>query len=144
MDTPRYCLDTNVLIDFLKGREPGASAVEKVVKEGECYVTSTTVYELLFGVARARKEIGEGALLGIMSVLPFDGNAAKRAAELHAELISRNQDIGIKDVFIASCCLEQGMPILTSNKRHFDRIPGLKVITPQELVMQQLKKVGQK
>lgn len=47
MDTPRYCLDTNVLIAFLKGREPGASAVEKAVKEGDCYVTSTAVYLLI-------------------------------------------------------------------------------------------------
>lgn len=134
MDTSQYCLDTNVLIDFLKGREPGASAVEEVVKTSECYVASTTVYELLFGVARAQKEIGESALLGIMKILPLDGQVAKRAAELHAELISRNQDIGIKDVFIASCCLEHGIPILTSNKRHFSRVPELIVITPQELV----------
>ena len=97
MDASRLCLDTNVLIAFLKGREPGASAVEKAVKEGECYITATAVYELLFGVARAKKEIGENALLGVMSILPFDGKAAKRAAVLHAELISRNQDIGIKD-----------------------------------------------
>jgi len=59
MDAPRFCLDTNVLIAFLKGREPGASAVEIAVKKGECYITSTAVYELLFGVARAKKEIGE-------------------------------------------------------------------------------------
>lgn len=134
MESSRFCLDTNVLIDFLKGREPGASATEKVVKNGQCYVTSVTVYELLFGVARARKEIGEAALLGIMSILPFDGKIAKRAAELHAELIGRNQDIGVKDVFIAACCLEHAMPIVTANKRHFSRVPELEVITPQELV----------
>jgi predicted nucleic acid-binding protein len=134
MDTSRFCLDTNVLIAFLKDREPGASAVEKVVKESQCYVTSTTVYELLFGVARAKKEIGENALLGVMGILPLDGNVAKRAAELHVELIGRNQDIGIKDVFIAASCLEQAMPLLTANKRHFSRVPGLEVITPQEMM----------
>ena len=134
MDSPRICLDTNVLIAFLKGREPGASAVEKVVKEKDCYVTTTAVYELLFGVARAKIEIGENALLGVMSVLPFDGKSAKRAAKLHAELISRNQDIGVKDVFIAASCLEQGIPILTANKRHFSRVPNLVVITPAEIM----------
>ena len=98
MENTQLCLDTNALIDYLKAREPGASAVEKAVKEYNCCVTSITVYELLFGVARAKREIGEQALLGVMTILPFDNAVAKRAATLHAELISQNQDIGIKEV----------------------------------------------
>lgn len=134
MDSNRLCLDTNTLIDYLKGREPGASAVEKAVKTYTCYVTAITVYELLFGVARAKKEIGEQALLGVMSVLPFDEGIAKRAAELHAELISQNQNIGIKDVFIAATCLEVDIALLTANERHFSRVLGLTVITPAGLI----------
>lgn len=134
MDDSRLCLDTDVLIAYLKGREPGASAVEKVVKEYACYVTSITVYELLFGVARAKKEIGEQALLGIMTILALSDVAARRAANLHADLVGRNQDIGIKDVFIAAICLEHAIPILTANERHFSRVCGLKVITPSQLI----------
>ena len=133
MDRTQLCLDTNVLIDYLKGREPGASAVETAVKEYNCFVTSTTVYELLFGVARAKKEIGEQALLGVMSVFAFDGSVAKRATTLHAELISKNQDIGVKNVFIAATCLEKDVPLLTANGRHFSRVPELVVITPVAL-----------
>jgi len=133
MANTQLCLDTNTLIDYLKGREPGASAVEKAVKEYNCCVTSITVYELLFGVARAKKEIGEQALLGVMTILPFDNAVAKRAAILHAELLNQNQDIGIKDIFIAATCLEQAMPILTANEKHFSRVAGLEVITPSEI-----------
>jgi tRNA(fMet)-specific endonuclease VapC len=104
------------------------------VKEYNCCVTSITVYELLFGVARAKREIGEQALLGVMTILPFDNAVAKRAATLHAELISQNQDFGIKDVFIAATCLEQAMPILTANEKHFSRVTGLEVITPVEIM----------
>jgi len=71
MEIFRICLDTTALIGYLKGREPIASAVEKAVKECSCHVTTITVYELLFGVARAKKEIGEEALLGAMTVLSF-------------------------------------------------------------------------
>jgi len=134
MDVPRYCLDTNVLIDFLKNREPGASAVEKAVKEAECYIAAVTAYELLFGVARAKKQIGEDVLLGVMTILPLDGDVARQAASLHALLIQANQDIGVKDVFIAATCLVHDVAILTSNRRHFARVPGLEVITPQELL----------
>ena len=134
MANSRLCLDTNTLIDYLKGRNPGATAVELAVKKYNCYVSAITVYELLFGVTRSKREIGEQALLEVMTVLPFDNNAAKRAATLHAKLISQNQDIGLKDVFIAAVCLEQDIPVLTANTRHFLRVPGLTVISPLEIV----------
>lgn len=134
MDDAQLCLDTNVLIAYLKGREPGASAVERAIKDYNCYVTVVTVYELLFGVARARKEIGEEALLGVMKVVPFDDAAARRAARLHDELIRRNEDIGVKDMLIATICLEHALPLLTLNERHFSRVPGLKVLTPDALL----------
>ncbi len=59
VDTSRLCLDTSILIAYLKGREPGAAAMQRAVKESACYITSITVYELLFGVARTQKQIGE-------------------------------------------------------------------------------------
>lgn len=130
MDTTHLCLDTSVLIAYLKGREPGATAVERAVKDYTCHVTAITVYELLFGVARAQKQIGEEALLGVMSVAPFQDAAARRAARLHADLISRNEDIGVKDVLIAAICLEHSLPLLTLNERHFSRVSGLQVLTP--------------
>jgi len=131
MDDTRLCLDTSALIAYLKGREPGAAAVERAVKNYACYVTAITVYELLFGVARAQKQIGEEALLGVMSVAPFDDAAARRAARLHADLISRNEDIGVKDVLIAAICLEHSLPLLTLNERHFLRVLALRLLTPE-------------
>jgi tRNA(fMet)-specific endonuclease VapC len=136
MDIAELCLDTNVLINYLKGREPSASAVARAVAEHPCAITSITTYELLFGMARAKKPIGETALLGVMRILPFDDMAARRAAKLHDELIRANQEIGIKDVLIAAICLEHNLPLLTTNVNHFARVPGLQVISPEELLSQ--------
>ncbi len=33
-------------------------------------------------------------------------------------------------VLIAAICLEYGLPLLTLNDRHFTRVPGLTVLTP--------------
>ena len=90
MDLTRLCIDTGPLIAFLKGRNPGAAAVERAVREMDCCVTAITAYELLFGVARARRQIGEDALLGTLQTLPLDIAAARRAAQLHDELIRHN------------------------------------------------------
>lgn len=136
MDLSRLCLDTSALIAYLKGREPGASAVMRAVNESACYVTSITVYELLFGIARAQRQIGEQELLGLMLILPVDESAARHAATLHDELIRRNQEIGVKDVLIAAICLEHDLPLLTLNDRHFARVTGLTVLTPETFLAQ--------
>jgi len=133
MDFTRLCINTGPVIAFLKGRDPGASAVEHAVRTLDCFVTVITVYELLFGVARARRQIGEDALLGALQTLPLDMAAARRAAQLHDELIRHNKDIGIKDVLIAAICLEHQLPLLTLNERHFERVPGLTVVTATEM-----------
>ncbi len=134
-DLSRLCIDTGLLIAFLKGRNPGAAAVEHVVQTLDCFVTAITAYELLFGVARARRQIGEEALLGTMQSLPLDIAAARRAAQIHADLIHQNKDIGIKDVLIAAICLEHRLPLLTMNEEHFVRVPGLTVMTPAEIAL---------
>lgn len=134
MDVIKLCLDTGLLIAFLKGREPGASAVAHAVRTSSCFVTSITVYELLFGVSRAKRHIGEEELLGILSTLPLDDAAARRAAVIHDSLIRSGSDIGIKDVLIAAICLEQQLPILTLNERHFHRVSGLRVLSPMDIL----------
>lgn len=128
------CLDTSVLIGFLKAREPSASAVSLAIENRTCWVTSVTVYELLFGVARSQMRIGEEELLSVLSVAPFDDAAARGAAKLHDYLIHQNADIGVKDVLIAAICLERRLPLLTLNERHIARVPDLQVISPESLV----------
>lgn len=87
MELSSICIDTNVLIAFLKGRDPAATALEWVIRHAQVYVTAITANELLFGVARANRRIGEAQLLEAMTILPFDIAAAARAATLHDELI---------------------------------------------------------
>lgn len=133
MDERTLCLDTSMLIAFLRNQEPGATAVVNAVQQYTCGVTAITAYELLFGARRANKEIGESALLGNMTIWPFDHNASMVAAQLHADLIRSNSDIGVKDVLIAAVCLAYSLPILTLNDRHFARVAGLVVYTPATL-----------
>lgn len=35
---PRICVDTGVLIRFLRGEEPCASALERGIRESDCYI----------------------------------------------------------------------------------------------------------
>jgi len=65
-------------------------------------------------------------------VLPIDLEIANKASRLHSDLIGKNFDIGIKDVFIAATSLVYDIPLLTYNRDHFARTP-VKIIEPSSL-----------
>ena len=122
-------VDTDVIIDYLKKRHPGAGLLKKAYLKYSVHVTSITVYELLYGVQKSGKENLINRLLKYVTVVPFDDAAAKKAAAIHYALKSNGMDIGVKDSFIAGICDAHNMPLLTRNIDHFKRIPSIKLIT---------------
>lgn len=63
-----------------------------------------------------------------MPILALDGRAAMMAAQVERKLRMEGRPIGPADVFIAGICLAQGLPVVTQNVRHFERIPDLRVV----------------
>lgn len=128
VEAPKIIVDTDVIIDYLKKRQPGAQLLKNAYRKYRLHVTSITVYELMYGVQKSGKTGLISRLLRHVTVIPFDEAAAKKAASLHHALTSKGQDIGIKDAFIAAMCDVHKLPLLTRNVRHFSRIPGLKLL----------------
>lgn len=128
VEAPKIIVDTDVIIDYLKKRQPGAQLLKNAYRKYRLHVTSITVYELMYGVQKSGKTGLISRLLRHVTVIPFDEAAAKKAASLHHALTSKGQDIGIKDAFIAAMCEVHKLPLLTRNVRHFSRIPGLKLL----------------
>jgi tRNA(fMet)-specific endonuclease VapC len=62
-----------------------------------------------------------------IEILPFTIIEAKKAAELEAELESKGEVIGLKDVLISSIVISNNCVIVTGNVKHFSRIQGVKV-----------------
>jgi tRNA(fMet)-specific endonuclease VapC len=62
-----------------------------------------------------------------ITVLPFNEEVAKKAAEIYHQLRQKNKIIEFRDIFIAATCMVNYFPIKTLNKKHYDRIKGLSV-----------------
>jgi tRNA(fMet)-specific endonuclease VapC len=117
--------DTDVLIDALRGREPASSRVAAGLRAGSIATTAITAFELLSGARTAAElEIIE-ALLAALPILPLDDLASRAAGSSRRELETKGQTIGMGDYLIAGICLSRGAPLLTRNRKHFDRIAGL-------------------
>jgi len=118
--------DSDVLIDFLRGRQP-AARVSAAIAAGTLATTAISAFELRSGARTTKETAATEGLLAGLSVLPFDARASEAAAECRRKLEAEGRTIGMADYLIAGICISRAAVLLTRNRRHFDRIPQLAV-----------------
>lgn len=126
----RYLVDTNWLIDFLRGSAPAISLLESLKSDGIA-ISVITYAELLEGVL-SYKAPGQKARetdlrnLGTwIDVVPVDRAIAERLAEIRSSLRRSGRPIGDFDLIIAATAISRGLTLVTRD-RSFGRVPGLK------------------
>jgi tRNA(fMet)-specific endonuclease VapC len=122
-------LDSDVLIDYLRGAGPGRDLVRDLVRGAGYRVTAVTAFELALGRSYREKPRPVHALLSA-PMLTLTRKASLRGGALLGELRRSGMPIDIRDAMQAGICLESGAVLVTRNVSHFDRIPGLRLSSP--------------
>ena len=125
----KYLLDTNVLSDFVRGDQAVTARLRQEAPP-QLGVSVITEMEVEYGWARnpdlaPRTREAMRMLLNTISVLPFEREDARVAAQLRASLNSQGTPIGAYDLLLAACALRRGLKIVTHNAREFVRVGGL-------------------
>ena len=128
-------LDADVIIRGEKGTLDLATWMTQ--HEGEGFeVAAITVAELWHGVERASgehrgtRERYIRRILEELPKIPYTETTATEHARIWASLESSGQMIGDYDLIVAATAIERGSAVATFNRRHYSRVPGLKVIVP--------------
>ena len=119
--------DTDVLIDFLAGRGASADRVAHELEQGLLATTAVNRFELLAGTRSTGQQKIVHQLLTALLTLPLDQDAADDAAQVRRTLESAGLAIGMGDSLIAGIVRHHDGVLLTRNRRHFDRVKGLKL-----------------
>lgn len=126
----KYLLDTDTCIYLINERPRSVIARFRRHAVGDIGVSTVTVSELAWGVAKtgsARNRAALEAFLLPLEIAPYDLAAALRYGEVRADLARRGRPIGPLDTMIASHALSLGAALVTNNEREFGRVPGLRV-----------------
>lgn len=126
-------LDSDVLIDYLRGAGPGRDLVRALVRGAGYRVTAVTAFELTLGRAYRENPRPVHALLAA-PLLTLTRKAGLRSGALLGELRLGGAAIDIRDAMQAGICLEAGTTLVTRNVSHFERVPGLRFTHPAELL----------
>jgi tRNA(fMet)-specific endonuclease VapC len=123
-------LDTNICIYLINKRPPKVLERFHRHEVGDIGVSSVTVAELAYGVAKSGSERNRAALEGFLlplEIADFDQKAAWRFGAIRGALERAGKPIGPYDMQIAAHALALGSTLVTNNLREFQRVPGLKV-----------------
>lgn len=130
----RYLLDTDTLSLLTRLRPPPELLRRaNAAPSHELAASSITLAEILYGAHHGRERSAEiferiqRRVLGSITILPFDEDAADEYGWLRAHLQSHGTPIGDMDMLIAATALAYGLTVVTGNERYFGRVPGLEV-----------------
>jgi predicted nucleic acid-binding protein len=119
-------LDTDVLVDYLRGRAEAAAYLES--RTEPLLISTITVAELFAGV----RETGERRLLeqflGAFEIVPLTREIAQ-AGGLYRRDYGPSHGVGLADALIAATAELRQARLVTLNARHF---PGLEVEVPYQ------------
>lgn len=122
-----FVADTDVLIDFLRNRGDEAKRIEIELKAGGLCTTAVSAFELWVGAKSLQEKAAVSTFLKALSILPLDTSAAHSAGEIFQSLESKGLTIGMADSLIAGICLNRNATLITRNRKHFKRVPNLKI-----------------
>ena len=122
-------LDTDTCIGLLRGK---AEVINRRAAEAdEVATTWVTASELFFGAARsARSDVNAALVVRFLATLPvlgLDLSSTRVFGEVRARLMVQGQIVADADLLIGSIALSRGAAIVTGNRRHYERVPGLVV-----------------
>lgn len=125
------CLDTDLLIAILRGKEEAHNKVTEIDQEAKGATTAINAFEIFFGAYRSTRKIENAKeaskLLDKLEVIPLDLASSRRAGEISAKLTTKGETIDYRDAIIAGIAIENDLVLVTRNESHFNRIKELKM-----------------
>jgi predicted nucleic acid-binding protein len=108
------CLDTNIIIDYIRGKQNIVEFVNKCIREGSIRTTAITQYEL--GLYGDGKPTPGKELANLMETYPLSNEAADRASELFHILKAKGRLINELDILIAGIALSNDDILVTQDR----------------------------
>jgi predicted nucleic acid-binding protein len=122
----RLLLDTDVLVEYLRGREEAVGYLEGLASD--LYVSVISVAELFAGARGDEEERSLRQFLLAFDAVPVSEKVA-RTGGLYRRDYGPSHGTGLADALIAATTSESGAKLVSFNRRHF---PMVEITVPYE------------
>lgn len=116
-------VDTDVLIDFLRGNDKAITFIEKF--SPHIILSPIVVAELYAGVKGANELSVLDNFVSLFRVVPIDFEIAK-AGGLYKRDFGKSHGVGLADAILAATADKENAELKTLNIKHYPMIKGIK------------------
>lgn len=113
-----YLLDSNVLIQHLRGHQPTTALLARLALEGQLGIAAISRAEVLAGM-RERERGATLRFLNALACYAVDMHVADLAGEWLRRYRQQGVTLDIADALIAAAARHYDLTLLTYNPRHF-------------------------
>jgi tRNA(fMet)-specific endonuclease VapC len=128
-----YLVDTDWIIHYLNGNRKFVERLKSLKKEeglGISIISLAELYEgIYYSTNRSGNEEGLNNFLTGVTVLGIDEEICKIFGKKRGNLRRQKKMIGDIDLLIASTCLYYNLPLLTNNRKHYETVEGLNILS---------------
>jgi predicted nucleic acid-binding protein len=120
----KFLIDSDILIDFLRGLNEARDFLFRLRKEGKLLISVINVTEIYSGkeIKQPTKRKIIDHFLSEFEIIPLDENLAKQAGKIRL-----NYQLPFADAIVAATAIKTRSYLVTRNIRHFSKIRSLKL-----------------
>jgi len=129
-----YLVETDWAVHWLRGREDIIHKLRQFQEQG-IGLSVISLAELYTGIYYSTDVIKAGekldGFLSFVSILGMNQEICRIFGKENSRLRKDGRIIGDFDLLIAATCIHHGLKLLTNNRRHFQRVEGLEIISTE-------------
>ena len=115
---PKVLLDSDVIIEWLRGHEPFVRQVPQLIgQHAELFWTPVSVAEIFAGV-RKGEEAAVSNLFLLLESISITADTGKQAGS-YLKSFGKSHGVELGDALIAACASSNGLDLWTLNKKHY-------------------------
>ena len=129
----QYLVDTDWIVSYQRGFAPVVQRLNRLLPLG-VGLSIVSLAEFYGGIVWSPDpEIGMRLLRGLyaggLAIVRLDDEICWKFAQERRRLRSAGTPIEDLDLLIGATALRHDLTLLTNNRRHFERLPGLRIIS---------------
>jgi len=128
-----HLIDTDWVIHYLHGNEKIVKKLNFFNRKGSLAISIISLAELYEGIHYSSDPLGnENALQGFLSgvsILGIDDEICRIFGRERGRLRQQKKIVSDFDLLIGSTCINYNLSLLTNNRKHFEMIKGLNILS---------------
>lgn len=121
----KYIIDTDVIIDFLRGFAPAVKFIEKNMANKSCFLSTITIAELYAGVREKERQTLD-QFISLFTYVELNQAIAEMGGLFRRDY-GKSHHVGLADAIIAASSKLSNARLVTLNKKHYPMLSDVLV-----------------